>query len=223
MHQPFLVAIFGETLIDCFPDKKVLGGAPFNVARHLQAFAYPTLVVSRVGEDEEGSMLTQAMADWGLSTLGIQTDDMHPTGKVDIRFEGEKHYFDILPSQAYDYIDASKLMDCMANTQPAISYFGSLAQRGDLSKVALEQFLNNSTGLRFLDINLRAPWYNEDVIRQSLQHADIVKMNDEELKLVAELLGFDTNKPEASVIALMQKFKLRQFLVTCGALGAWVL
>jgi fructokinase len=193
------------------------------VARHLQAFAYPALLISRIGQDKEANMLINGMADCGLSTLGIQIDQRYPTGQVDIRFEGKKHHFDILPAQAYDYIDPSQLADSMANTQPAISYFGSLAQRADQSKLALEQFLNNSTGLRFFDINLRAPWYNEDVIRQSLQQADIVKMNDEELKLVADLLQFDINKPESSAFALMQQFKLKQLLVTCGALGAWVL
>jgi len=223
MHEHFPVAIFGETLIDCFPDKKVLGGAPFNVARHLQAFGYPALLFSRIGQDEEGKMLRQAMADWALSTIGIQEDGIHTTGRVDIRFEGEKHYFDILPSQAYDYIDAIPLKDCLTNIQPVISYFGSLAQRNEVSKAGLEHFLNANSNIHFLDINLRAPWYDLDVIRQSLQQADIVKMNDEELHCVLGLLGFDSASAEDSALKLMHHYGIKQFVVTCGSAGAWAL
>lgn len=105
MHKPQTV-IFGEVLFDCFPDgKRVLGGAPFNVAWHCQAFGMKPLLISRVGNDTPGEEIQQAMADWGMTTAGLQLDLQHPSGVVDVQFvEGEPVY-SIVENSAWDFID----------------------------------------------------------------------------------------------------------------------
>ena len=98
--------IFGEVLFDHFPDgRRVLGGAPFNVAWHLQAFGESPLLVSRIGGDPEGETVAGAMSDWGLDRSGLQVDSRLPTGRVEVSIEdGEPHY-DIVHPSAWDAIE----------------------------------------------------------------------------------------------------------------------
>lgn len=99
------VILFGEVLIDAFPDRLVLGGAPFNVARHLRAFGLHPTLISRTGNDEYRNIVLAAMAYFGMETLGVQCDPTHPTGKVRVHVGKEGHRFEILPDQAYDFIN----------------------------------------------------------------------------------------------------------------------
>ncbi len=80
------VCIFGEVLFDHFPDgKRVLGGAPFNVAWHLQAFGLAPRFISRVGADAEGESVLTAMREWGMDTQAVQIDAHRPTGRVSVQ------------------------------------------------------------------------------------------------------------------------------------------
>lgn len=217
------VAIFGEVLADVFPDQTVLGGAPFNVARHLQAFgAYP-MMISRTGEDALGAQLRDNMRALGMPLSGMQQDAQRPTGQVRVTLDGAGHRFEILPDQAYDHLCPEATRQLMRDLKPALAYFGTLAQRQDSSRRALQAMLEDCECPLFLDINLRAPWYDADVIASSLHAADIVKLNDEELAVIADLFGLASMAPEAQARALQQRFALRQVLVTCGAAGSWML
>jgi len=102
--------IFGEVLFDCFPDgNSVLGGAPFNVAWHLQAFGLSPVVITSIGDDELGTKVKSAMMDWNMNTAGLQLDPLHPTGSVDIEFKDGEPRYTIVEHRAYDYIDAGLL------------------------------------------------------------------------------------------------------------------
>lgn len=221
--QASIVAIFGEVLADVFPDQSVLGGAPFNVARHLQVFGLHPLMISRTGSDALGDALLQEMTERGMSTFGMQHDKAHPTGQVKVVLEEGSHCFDILPGQAYDYIDAETACQLVTAFPPQLAYFGTLALRNEVSRQAAMGFLESCQCPLFLDINLRAPWYDESIIVSALQQADIVKLNDEELAIVAAMLGLEKMDAETQAIALQQRFSLRQVLVTCGAAGSWLL
>src|SRR6187431_2540546 len=103
-----VIGIFGEVLADIFPDKTVLGGAPFNVARHLQAFGLRPVLISRVGQDALHDKLLQEMHRLEMDLSGLQTDATYPTGHVKVLLtEDGNHQFDILQDQAYDHIQAS--------------------------------------------------------------------------------------------------------------------
>ena len=125
--------IFGEVLFDCFPDgREVLGGAPFNVAWHLQAFGQSPLFVSSVGDDEEGRHIREAMSSWGMRLEGLQFDPEHPTGRVTVTLEGGEPSYDIVADTAYDFIDPNAL----PSGEPGLIYHGSLALRSRGSKAS---------------------------------------------------------------------------------------
>ncbi len=208
--------IFGEVLYDHFPDGcVVLGGAPFNVAVHLQALGIKPLLVSRVGDDPLGRRIRDAMLARGMDTSGLQLDSAHPTGTVEVTIEDGEPHFSILPEQAYDYIDASQvppISDC------SLLYHGSLALRGASSRSALEQ-LNARSGVPlFMDVNLRPPWWDADSVRRRIAAARSTKLNESELRTLA---GAGTGL-ETKARTLRKDCNLELLIVTRGAAGALV-
>lgn len=216
-----VVALFGEILADVFPDQSILGGAPFNVARHLKAFGLHPVMITRTGSDVLRDVLLAEMDKLGLDTSGVQRDPVYPTGQVQVHLEEGGHRFEILPNQAYDHIHAGITHMMMLSLKPALVYFGTLAQRGMESRLALDKFLSAAKCPRFLDINLRKPWYNKHAIRRSLLRADIVKMNEDELDIIAAYFNLIGKTQEKSALNLLRQFNLKQLLITCGESGAW--
>lgn len=216
------VVLFGEILVDVFPDRTVLGGAPFNVARHLQGFGLHPVLISRIGCDTLQQRFLSSMKKFGMNIQGIQTDLTHPTGQVLVRMEKGGHSFEILPDQAYDYIDSDTARRTILEHQPELIYFGSLAQRHCVSRNALESLFKNAQAPRFLDINLRAPWFETQTLRNSLSHADFLKLNIEELRHLGNLFHLNTTGDENLATALVRNFGLKSIIVTCGDTGAWL-
>ena len=215
------VVLFGEVLADIFPDCSVLGGAPFNVARHLKAFGRNPVLVTRVGNDATGDEVLNVMSQNRMETGGIQFDKRHPTGQVRVDFENGIHRFEILPMQAYDFIHPAVARMIRLTLNPVLVYFGTLAQRNEISRRALKTLLSSTGAAKFLDINLRAPWYDEKMLRLSLQYANILKLNADELVLMAEMIKLPEGKPQNQVRELMGQYDLEQVVVTCGSKGAW--
>ena len=217
------MALFGEVLADIFPDQSVLGGAPFNVARHLQAFGLHPVMISRTGNDALRDDLLREMDRLGMDKTGIQCDPTYPTGQVQVHMKDGGHSFDILPDQAYDHIHAGVTHMMIMSLKPELVYFGTLAQRGMESRLALDKFLADSKCPRFLDINLRSPWYNKHTVRRSLLRSDIVKMNEDELEIVSDYFRISGNTPLLKAEALLDQFELNCLLITCGQNGAWLI
>jgi fructokinase len=218
-----LVAVFGEILADVFPERSVPGGAPFNVARHLQVFGLRPLVISRIGNDALGAELLEEMVRLGMETAALQRDDRYPTGQVRVVLENGGHRFEILPDQAYDFIQPEPMSACLRAMPPQLAYFGTLAQRCAESRRAAQAFLRECQCPLFLDVNLRAPWYDLDTIAASLAAAHTVKLNDEELALVAAMFGWSALDEIEQARALQRTFDLEQVLATCGEKGCWLL
>ena len=209
--------IFGEVLFDRFPDGSVvLGGAPFNVAWHLQAFGMAPLFISRVGNDALGRTIRDTMHAWQMDTSGLQLDSAHPTGSVVIHIEDGEPGYDIVDKQAYDFIDPAAippLPDC------ALLYHGSLALRNAGSGRALQQLQQGRDLQRLVDVNLRSPWWQRETVMSLLQGADWIKLNEAELALLV---------PEADTLQVqMQHLQegcgTELLIVTRGAAGAVVL
>jgi fructokinase len=215
------VVLFGEVLADIFSDRTVLGGAPFNVARHLKIFGRNPVLLSRVGNDDMGKDVLGTMAQSGMDTSGVQLDKIHPTGQVKVHLENGGHRFEILPTQAYDYIHPAIARMVRLPLSPALVYYGTLAQRHAVSRRALDMLLRSTGAAKFLDINLRVPWYDKNTLRLSLQRADIVKLNVDELGVLAEMFNLPEESQQAQVRQLMSQFDVEQLVVTCGAEGAW--
>lgn len=206
------ICIFGEVLFDHFPGgEAVLGGAPFNVAWHLQAFGQSPFFISRVGADGEGSEVKNAMAQWGMDTAGLQTDPARPTGRVSVNImDGEPHY-DIVENCAYDAIDVPAVSSC------DFLYHGSLATRSACSRRALKALRDLQPQTVFIDVNLRPPWWQAPQLLELLAGAHWVKLNSAEL---AELQGSDKR---AAAWDFLQRFDLRGLIITLGAKGAEIL
>jgi len=206
--------IFGEVLFDCFSDgNSVLGGAPFNVAWHLQAFGLSPVVITSIGDDDLGTKVKSAMMDWNMNTAGLQLDALHPTGSVDIEFiDGEPHYT-IVEHRAYDYIDAGLLPSLADNS---LLYHGSLALRNQTSREALSTLKYQHSNTVFMDVNLRDPWWQKDRVLELADDADWVKLNEDELLQ----LGCGTGDHQAQARAFLNTHSLKGLVVTLGAKGA---
>jgi len=215
--------LFGEVLADIFVDRKVLGGAPFNVARHLQAFGLRPVLITRTGNDELRRELLEAMSEAGMSDQGIQLDASHPTGQVMVHMDGTRHRFEILPKQAYDYIHAGLTHLIAMAVRPELVYFGTLAQRSARSAQALTALIHSSRAPRLLDINLREPWYDKSIIELSLKRANAAKLNQEELGVLASLFRLPGKNDLQRAGDLIRRFALDSILVTCGDSGSWLL
>ncbi len=208
------INLFGEVLFDHFPNgNKILGGAPFNVAWHLQAFGQSPLLISRVGNDMDGAQIRIEMQKWGMSTECLQSDSLYPTGRVQIEFmEGEPVYT-ILASQAYDNID----LQCLNRmNHKGILYHGTLAIRSSISKLTLETIKKNHSGTIFIDVNLRQPWWKKTDVIALIKHADWVKLNLEEMRI---LFGPIIDL-KASMDKVLKQCQLSGIIVTCGEKGA---
>lgn len=217
------IVLFGEILADVFPDRAVLGGAPFNVARHLAAFGQKPVMISRLGDDDLGARVLAGMKERGMDVSGVQIDSDLPTGQVKVHIEDTGHRFEILPRQAYDFIEPAGAVAATEAASPGLVYFGTLSQRHHVSRQALSEILQLAAAPRFLDVNLREPWYDEDTARFSLQNASIVKLNDEELSILADMFKAGSGLAQARGAELKRMFDIDRLIVTCGKDGAWQL
>ncbi|AMV72638.1 carbohydrate kinase [Desulfuromonas carbonis] len=209
--------IFGEVLFDCFEDgSRILGGAPFNVAWHLQAFGVPPLFISRVGNDPAGDEVYARMRHWHLATCGLQRDPDRGTGLVRVLLADGQPAFDIAAERAFDYIDSAAFP---ALPPTALVYHGSLGVRHPTAAAALGALLDTTQAQVFLDINLRPPWWRREQVEKLLQRAHWVKINEDELHTLAPGPGTLEEKAEKFIA----RYELALLLVTCGARGAFAL
>lgn len=215
MRSSRQLTIFGEVLFDSFPTgEQVLGGAPFNVAWHLQALGDSPRFISRVGDDELGKSILTAMLDWGMATTGIQIDPEHPTGRVEVRIENHEPSYQILADCAYDFIAAETLSSVPTD---GMVYHGTLGLRNPVSRNAFAKLAEHQPAL-FLDVNLRPPWWQKAEVFHWLEQARWVKLNQDELGL----LGFDAGDIRQEMARLQSQFQLDQLILTRGEAGALV-
>jgi fructokinase len=228
MNNPSTAVVFGEALVDDFGTELIVGGAPVNVARNLAAFMAPQLMITRIGEDRNGTVVRGEFERFAMSTAGLQVDAMEDTGRVVVERAQGGHRFSILPNQAYDYIDGSAAVAAVTMAAPGIVYFGTLAQRSERSRAALFAVLDATRATRYLDLNLRAGQVDERCVFRSLQAANIVKVNEEELQsLFAWYFQIKPTDPaltadevRSSCRALQQMFSLDALIVTLGHRGS---
>lgn len=228
------VLVIGEALVDQLPSGPVAGGAPFNVARSLAALGTGVRLITRIGADDAaGQLVRQSALKCRLPTNGTQLDTRHTTGVVTVDAHGSTHRFEIHGNAAWDYIDADQavqtLYDMADQQAPAVVYFGTLAQRNTVSRASIRAVLERTSALRYLDLNLRAPFDGRDVVAESLQLTHWLKVNDDEL---AQLISWfiptertvtvDTRKPqnlEPVIAELAQRFGITRTILTLGAQG----
>jgi fructokinase len=228
MSGPTSTIVFGEALVDDFATEQVVGGAPFNVARHLAAFMAPQLMITRVGADQNGATIQAEFERFAMSQAGLQRDPIEETGRVIVERGPKGHRFVIVPNQAYDYIAREEALAAAKTVDAGAFYFGTLAQRSERSRGTLKALLPAITGTRFLDVNMRDGQVDERTISDSLHAADIAKVNEDELQA---LFGWyfqlgpndapmAADETRSACGALLQMFGLQALIVTLGHRGS---
>ena len=213
----FAAVVFGEVLYDCFPDgRRVLGGAPFNVAWGLRGLGADPRFLSAVGDDEDGRAVLDAMRRWGMRADGVQVDPDHATGEVVVTVDGGEPTYDIREDRAWDFIGADTPVGA------EWLYHGSLALRGERNRDVLARLVRESGAKRFFDVNLRAPYYSADLLRQWMRGAEWLKLNIEELAIVLDASPVPLAEAAPLVDRLREAHEVRNVLLTAGREGALI-
>jgi fructokinase len=182
-QQPPIVAL-GELLWDLLPTGRQAGGATFNFAFHCHQLGHPAIIVSRVGDDELGRELREAVKRLGMSDEFIQIDREHPTGTVDVKVDAKgQPTFAIAENVAWDFIEwTPKVAELAANARSVC--FGTLAQRAKQSRDTIGTFVanTNSDCIAVCDLNFRKPFLSKAAIDDSLRLADWLKVNEDEAR-----------------------------------------
>lgn len=219
--SPLMVGL-GEVLWDLLPSGRVLGGAPTNFAYIAALLGNRGIVSSRVGHDALGREACQVMEGLGLDTSYIQYDDQYETGTASVSLDGDgQPAFTIAQPVAWDFLEWNPEWKALS-TQANVICFGSLAWRSATSAQTIELFLQNTApnAIRICDANLREPFYNSDTLRRALGHANILKINDQELTLISSLFGVPINDQISMAKHLLREFRLDLICVTKGARGS---
>jgi fructokinase len=218
------VFAIGEIVFDIYPDEKFIGGAPFNFIYHLTQLGISSRFVSRIGEDELGSEFLDFAKSKNIPWEEIQRDPEKQTGEVQVflNMQGTPR-FEILKDQAFDYLEDGPKLNFDADSFPSFAYFGTLAQRNSISENTIQETmtrLKNNSKI-FLDINLRSPFYNYEIIDASLKNCDILKANEEELAELKRMLGLEYYPGENYLIDHFHKeYGIQSIFVTRGKNGA---
>lgn len=223
----------GEALFDCLPEGRKLGGAPANFAYHVSQFGLNGWAISAIGDDELGKEIVETFEKVGLDHILPVVEQ--PTGTVQVTLDSKGiPQYEICLGVAWDNIPLTDDMLYVARNAQAIC-FGSLAQRSETSRKTIQAFLDEAPkeALRVFDINLRQKWYTAEIIAESLNRANVLKINDEELDVVAtmllgvptvpgQLIAEDPEKTRLVCRDLIAKYDLKMLILTCGAIGSYV-
>ena len=221
----------GEALFDCLPTGRKLGGAPANFAYHVSQFGFQSYAISAIGNDELGQEIIDTFEQVGLHYCLPKVD--YPTGTVQVTLD-EKGIpqYEICLGVAWDNIPLTDELLAIAKDAKAVC-FGSLAQRAEVSRATIQAMLEAmpKETLKVFDINLRQSWYSREVIEKSLEYSNILKINDEELDIVAPMLLsvetdpknlIATNEEKTLCVCrhLIERYALDMVILTCGTTGS---
>lgn len=221
MSGNFKIAGVGEVLWDVFPEGEKFGGAPANFTCHCSSLGADAYVISCVGGDQRGKQALGFLGNHGINLAGLTVDGAYETGTVLVTVdENGKPEYEIKEGVAWDHIPWNDELALIASAMDAVC-FGSLCQRHQLSRNAIRRFVSATPSdcMRVFDVNLRQQFYSHDIIRESLELADVLKLNDEELPVVSCALGIQ-GSDEHILDALIHKCSLKLIALTSGAQGA---
>lgn len=214
------IICYGEVLWDLLPKGKIAGGAPMNVAWHLNNLGIPVLMMSCVGNDLLGRELLEFLHTKQITTDFIDVMEDQPTGTASVQLDQKgTPTYTIETSVAWDFITYD-VEDLDFVQESAALVYGSLAARSTVSRKTLLQLLSVAP-LKIFDLNLRAPFYTQDRIEHLLHLADIVKLKDKELAEISSwypILKSATTQQQLEY--LKSTFSLQEILCTQGKKGA---
>jgi fructokinase len=206
-----MVLSFGEVLMDCLPDKNVIGGAPFNVVTHIKRLGESSGIISKIGTDELGSEIASFLKTEKIDQF-VQKDSNYKTGYVTVKFiEGQPDYT-IHSGCGWEFLDFENV------ATPKYFVFGSLALHFPKNKESFLKYKAAFKDAEFIcDLNLRTPFYSKENIELCLSSTNILKINDEELDYLAA-----EYKVEDPIAWLKDKYGITKIILTKGSKGATV-
>lgn len=213
----------GEILWDILPTGKVPGGAPANFAYHVSQLGFTGCVVSAIGTDDLGKALVEFLNEKKIQSCIVNLD--YPTGTVNVSVDNDGiPQYEIKENVAWDYIPFTSAFKELANSVAAVC-FGSLAQRSSVSKQTIREFINSvsAESLKIFDINLRQSYFTSEIIIDSLMLCNILKINEDEIKIINELLNIKLCDELAVCKHLIAKYKLKMVILTKGVNGSYVI
>lgn len=219
-HATHTIVGIGEALFDVYTDESRLGGAPLNMAVHARQLGNLATVVSRIGQDDLGRRVITELRERGVDTDHLQTDPDRPTGTVLVELDsrGEPRY-KIVHNVAWDALQWDPDMENLARHTDAVC-FGTLAQRDGQARSTIQRFVESATSaIRLLDVNLRQNHFGRRILTRSLDLANAVKLNTEELRVLADLLNLGSNTDAAANRLLKLYPAIRWLALTRGAEG----
>lgn len=219
MTPPPIIVGIGEILWDLLPSGRELGGAPANFAYCSHLLGNCGIVASRVGCDVLGSEVRERLRVSGVSDECVQADSTHPTGTVNVQVDSAgKPEFEITYPAAWDFLEWNVELRQLARSCDAVC-FGTLAQRSQQSRRTILEFLDATERncLRVFDVNLRQSFFSVEIVTESISRASAMKLNHEELPVVADLLGIAENDFSARTLEI---FNLQFVCVTRGEKGS---
>ena len=206
-----VIVSFGEILFDVIEGNPHLGGAPLNLAVQLKRQGADASIISSVGRDPLGDTVFSALEQYGMDTAYVHRSD-YPTGSVTVTLDDAKvPCYKFLNDCAYDHIET----DYSGN--PDLFCYGTLSQRSEVSRSTLHRLWDSLQTRFFYDVNLRQDFYSKERIRESLLHADIVKINDEEFRVLCQLFDLPSEPS-----AMTDRFGLDVLILTMGPDGCRV-
>ena len=220
--KKFTTVGLGELLWDIFPEGRQLGGAPANFAYMTNLLGDEGIVASRVGNDDLGEEAKHRLEHLGLGTSSIQLDPTYRTGVVQVEVDAKgQPKFQIAEPVAWDAFEWTAAWQALAQKTDGVC-FGSLAQRSPQSRQTIFSFLKTirPETTRVFDVNLRQSFYSAQVLADSAKHADIIKLNHDELPTVVQLLGFPFHDEESAALWLRHTFHVKLVCITRGAAGS---
>lgn len=216
-----MIIAIGEVVWDIFSDRRVLGGAPVNVAYHLRCLGVEVGVITRVGMDELGDRTIGSMTALGLPVAGVQHGEL-PTGTVKVTMDvNNEPAFEIVTPAAWDNIDLTEAEDLVADCSFNL-VFGTLAQRDERSRRTIRGLWQKAEQ-RFYDVNLRPPYTSRAIVEESLAVADLVKVNGAELFEIGRWYNLSEKGRKSLARELMGRYNIAVLAVTEGSEGAWLL
>lgn len=221
---PIRIISCGEVLWDLFPEGARFGGAPANFACHAALLGGEVTMLSAVGRDARGGEAVAILQGFGVDTSLVLRIADAPTGSVGVSVDlAGKPSFEIHAGSAWDRIEWSAALESRIPESDAI-YFGTLGQRGTVSRATIQRALRSAKDsgiLSVLDINLRPPFFDDALIRESIGLANVLKISDEELPAVASACKIAMEAtPAATLRSLLVRYQLDLVTMTCGADGA---
>lgn len=219
-----IIVGMGEALWDVLPEGKKIGGAPANFAYHVSQFGFDSRVVSAIGKDELGDEILEVFDEKKLQYQIEKVD--YPTGTVQVTLDDEGvPCYEIKENVAWDNIPFTDELKRLALSTRAVC-FGSLAQRNEVSRNTINRFLDTMPDmdgqLKIFDINLRQQFYTKEVLSESFERCNILKINDEELVVISRMFGYPGIDLQDKCWILLAKYNLKMLILTCGTNGSYV-